>query len=202
MAIGGEMNALFEQMMRTAQSASNAFAATSQRKSDASAQSAGEAKGFLGLSNPFSAAMQPLLFPTADPAELDKKIADLSVVKAWLETTTQTVELSIKALEYQRSLLLGFSSKVELPDGETAADDPSKLNPALWAWDMMQKAGAQLQSASESVVRTASETMASAKMATQNATARVAAKPAAKKTKRKSTKTTKKAAAKKSVNSA
>jgi hypothetical protein len=182
MAIGGEMNALFEQMMRTAQSASSAFSATSKRKSDASAHGQ-ESKGLFGLSNPFSAAMQPLLFPTADPAELDKKIADLTVVKAWLETTTQTIELSIKALEYQRSLLTSFSSKAASPE-ETPQEDASKLNPALWAWDMMQKAGAQLQSASESVVKTATETMASAKEAATKSTT----KKTAKKTVRKSPK--------------
>jgi hypothetical protein len=102
-----------------------------------------------------SPAMQPFIFPTS-VEEVDKKIAELTTVKAWLETTTSTIGLSIKALEYQRSLLNGIAPKSE-QEREDAQDENSALNPAAWAWDMMQKAGENLQAAAVNVASKVTE---------------------------------------------
>lgn len=43
--------------------------------------------------------------PTLDPAEVEKRIADLQVVKNWLEMNLNLLQMSIKTLEMQKSAL-------------------------------------------------------------------------------------------------
>ena len=77
--------------------------------------------------------MGSLMFP--DLKDVEKKIAELETVENWLKANLSMLQMSIRSLEYQRSMLKG---------GEKAkaalADAPSKEppgNPAQWAWDMM-----------------------------------------------------------------
>jgi prefoldin subunit 5 len=43
--------------------------------------------------------------PTLDPAEIEKRIADLEVVRNWLEMNLNLLQVSIKTLEMQKSAL-------------------------------------------------------------------------------------------------
>ena len=54
-----------------------------------------------GMPFPNPAAM----FATLDPAEIDKKIAELKVIENWLTMTTNLMQMSIKTLELQKASL-------------------------------------------------------------------------------------------------
>ena len=82
---------------------------------------------------PASIPMQNLMFP--DIKEVEKKIAELETVEAWLKANLNMLQLSIKSLEYQRAMLKG-GEKAKAALSETAAKDVPP-NPAQWAWDMM-----------------------------------------------------------------
>ena len=55
----------------------------------------------VGMPFPNPAAM----FATLDPAEIDKKIAELKVIENWLTMTTNLMQMSIKTLELQKASL-------------------------------------------------------------------------------------------------
>jgi hypothetical protein len=42
------------------------------------------------------------MFATLDPAEIDKKIAELKVIENWLSMTQNFMQMSIKTLELQK----------------------------------------------------------------------------------------------------
>ena len=102
--------------------------------------------------NPGAYPLQSLMFPVLDPQELDKKIHDLEVVEHWLKANLGMLQLTIKSLQYQRAMLKGGekfraemassneANKVAAAGAEPAAE-PSSDNPAMWAWNMMARAG-------------------------------------------------------------
>ena len=45
------------------------------------------------------------MFPTIDPAELDKKIGELRVIENWLTMSLNFMQMSIKTLELQKASL-------------------------------------------------------------------------------------------------
>lgn len=98
--------------------------------------------------NPGAYPLQSLMFPVLDPKELEKKIAELQAVEHWLKANLGMLQLSIKSLEYQRAMLKGGEKFQDtLREGEGAKRGPSSgdageaSNPAMWAWDMMARAG-------------------------------------------------------------
>ncbi|MFN7751255.1 MAG: PhaM family polyhydroxyalkanoate granule multifunctional regulatory protein [Pseudomonadota bacterium] len=48
--------------------------------------------------------------PTADPREVERRIADLQVVSQWLRTNLSMLEMTIRTLEMQKSALEGLAS--------------------------------------------------------------------------------------------
>jgi hypothetical protein len=62
---------------------------------------------FQRMFNPMAFPMQSLLFPNLSVEELDRKIAELKTVASWLTANLRMLQLSIKTMEYQRSLLSG-----------------------------------------------------------------------------------------------
>jgi hypothetical protein len=99
--------------------------------------------------NPGAYPLQSLMFPVLDARELEKKVAELQAVEHWLKANLNMLQLSIKSLEYQRAMLKGGEKfQQALREGKHAqaaaapgsAPEPSP-NPAMWAWDMMAKAG-------------------------------------------------------------
>lgn len=101
--------------------------------------------------NPGAYPLQSLMFPVLDPKELEKKIAELQTVEHWLRANLNMLQLSIKSLEYQRAMLKGGEKFQEtLREGQGAKDgapatsqgeSPEAPHPAMWAWEMMSKAG-------------------------------------------------------------
>lgn len=104
--------------------------------------------------NPSAYPLQSLMFPVLDPEELDKKIRELETVEHWLRANLNMLQLSIKSLEYQRSLLKGGEQVREAMGGEDkgGGDIP---NPAMWAWNMMAQAGKDAMEAAESATKPA-----------------------------------------------
>jgi len=89
--------------------------------------------------NPSAYPLQSLMFPVLDAKELEKKIAELQAVEHWLRANLSMLQLSIKSLEYQRSLLKGGEKvRAAMEEGGEAGEIP---NPAMWAWNMMAQAG-------------------------------------------------------------
>jgi hypothetical protein len=93
--------------------------------------------------NPSAYPLQSLMFPVLDPEELEKKIRELETVEHWLKANLNMLQLTLKSLEYQRSLLTGGEKAREA--GASAGDTP---NPAMWAWNMMAQAGRDAMEAS------------------------------------------------------
>jgi hypothetical protein len=98
--------------------------------------------------NPGAYPLQSLMFPVLDPKELEKKIAELETVEHWLKANLGMLQLTIKSLQYQRAMLKGGEKfRSEMASGgaarqapDSAAQAPSD-NPAMWAWNMMARAG-------------------------------------------------------------
>jgi len=60
---------------------------------------------FQKLWNPMAFPLPSMFQPTHDPTEVEKRIADLQVVKNWLEMNLNLLQMSIKTLEMQKSAL-------------------------------------------------------------------------------------------------
>ena len=61
------------------------------------------AAGPAGQAMPF--AHPAALFPALDPAEIDRKIAELRIVENWLTMTLSMMQMSIKTMELQKASL-------------------------------------------------------------------------------------------------
>src|SRR5688500_13045727 len=83
---------------------------------------------FQRMLNPMAFPMQSLLFPSLSVEEIERKIAELKNVETWLTANLSLLQLSIKMLEYQQSLLAGKDG--EKPENPFA-------NASLWPWSMM-----------------------------------------------------------------
>lgn len=120
--------------------------------------------------------------PTLSVDDLDKKIADLKAVEAWLALNASMVRGTIQALEVQRGTIAALKSMgdtfaqtagaTEAPKAETAGVglDGAQLGvPGMW-WNMLQEQFKQ-------AVRTAMspEAMAEAAARAQEAAAKMAA---------------------------
>ena len=99
--------------------------------------------------NPGAAA--PSMFAMLDPKEIERKISELETVVTWLKGTVGMVELSLQTLKYQQTALASLneaSRSVQAgandaaPNFEALANSGAAINPALWAWNMMQQTAA------------------------------------------------------------
>ena len=98
--------------------------------------------------NPGAYPLQSLMFPVMDPKELDRKISELEVVEHWLKANLSMLQLTIKSLEYQRSLLKGGEKMRAAMEGAGEGENAEIPNPAMWAWNMMSQAGKDAMDAS------------------------------------------------------
>jgi peptidoglycan hydrolase CwlO-like protein len=90
--------------------------------------------------NPGGYPLQSLMFPVPDVKELDKKISELETVEHWLRANLNMLQMTIKTLQYQKDLLApGEKARASATPSTT---EEAMANPAMWAWEMMQK-GAQ-----------------------------------------------------------
>ena len=129
--------------------------------------------------NPGAYPLQSLMFPVLDAKELERKIVELETVEHWLKANLNMLQLTIKSLEYQRQMVQGGERiKAAMEEGRQPEGGGEELpNPAMWAWNMMAKAGTDAAEAMGRAVDAAGE--ASNEAATQAATP----KPKARRTK-------------------
>lgn len=100
------------------------------------------------MANPAGYPFQSLLFPVLDSKEVEKKISELETVEHWLKANLGLLQLSIKTLQYQKALLAQPAGKTAKDGtGELPKLDDTMMNPALWAWQMMNQTGDQMKTA-------------------------------------------------------
>ena len=100
--------------------------------------------------------MASMAMPTSDPAELEKRIADLKTVEQWLDFNLTLLRTTIQGLEIQRGTLLALKAwqnqASEQADEGKASD--SSPNPSaetnLW-WSAMQDQFQQLMQAAQNL---------------------------------------------------
>jgi hypothetical protein len=101
-------------------------------------------------SNPSSGVVSnaaAMMMAAMDPKEIERKTRELETVLMWLKAQVGVVEMSIKTLEYQKTFLTqmaatpaaGTAEKVDAPDLSELAKTAAAMNPALWAWNLMQQ---------------------------------------------------------------
>jgi hypothetical protein len=88
---------------------------------------------------PLAGMMPPLL----DPNEIDKRIADLRNVEAWLGMNLNVLRMTIQGLEMQKATLSAFQSLQQQPGAggekpEAAAPNPLASAAEAW-WSMLQQ---------------------------------------------------------------
>src|SRR5260370_21877647 len=71
-----------------------------------------------GMPFPNPAAM----FATLDPAEIDKKIGELSIIENWLGMSQNFIQMSIKTLELQKASLEAMRGAAAAGMGDSARD--------------------------------------------------------------------------------
>lgn len=103
-----------------------------------------------GANNPASNAAA-MMMATMDPKEIERKTRELETVLMWLKAQVGVVEMSIKTLEYQKTFLSQMAAtptpgtstaatdSVTAPDLSQLAKTAAAMNPALWAWNLMQQ---------------------------------------------------------------
>lgn len=70
---------------------------------------------FRRLWGPLGVPLPGMAMPTLDPAEIDRRIADLRSIEGWLAMNLNMVKFSIQGLELQRSALAAMRSAGEPP---------------------------------------------------------------------------------------
>jgi hypothetical protein len=70
---------------------------------------------FRRLWGPLGVPIPGMAVPTFDPQEVEKRIADLRSVEAWLNMNLNMLRYSIQALEVQRAALQAMKSATEPP---------------------------------------------------------------------------------------
>jgi len=120
---------------------------------------------FRRLWAPLGLPVPGMAMPTLDPAEVEKRIADLKSVETWLGMNMNMVKMAIQGLEMQKMALNAMKANAgaasdaagafaamsraaapaagAMQDPASAAPDPASnpmTNPMLWPWAMMQNA--------------------------------------------------------------
>ena len=89
---------------------------------------------FQKMANPFAFPLQNFLMPSLSLEEVERKISELKSVQTWLQTNLGMLEVSIKALEYQKALL---SPNSAAPANAPAPENPF-LDPKNWPWNFIK----------------------------------------------------------------
>ena len=75
-------------------------------------------EAFRKLWGPLGMPIPGMAMPTLDPAEIEKRVADLRSVEAWLTMNLNMVKLSIQGLEVQRAALLAMQAAAGKKEGD------------------------------------------------------------------------------------
>jgi len=96
---------------------------------------------FRRLWGPLGVPVPGMAVPTMDPKEVEKRIADLKSVEAWLSLNLNMVRFAMQGLEVQRAALLamqGGGSESALA-GMAAAGASTAASGMLWPWAVLQQ---------------------------------------------------------------
>lgn len=104
------------------------------------------------MANPGGHSFQSLFFPPLDVKDIEKKIAELKSVEHWLKANLGMLQLSIQTLEYQKALLTPPKDDRTQTGG---AGGENAVNPAMWAWQLMNQATEQFQAAAHQALQSA-----------------------------------------------
>jgi hypothetical protein len=63
-----------------------------------------------GAPQPFPFPNPAMMFAALDPAELDRKIAELRIIENWLSLSLHMMQMSIKTIELQKASLEALTS--------------------------------------------------------------------------------------------
>ena len=63
--------------------------------------------------NPLNIPLPTVMAPTLNPADIEKKIADMRAVEGWLSMNLNLLQMSIKTLEMQKSGLEALTASAE-----------------------------------------------------------------------------------------
>jgi hypothetical protein len=74
---------------------------------------------FRRLWGPLGIPLPGMAVPTFDPQEVEKRIAELKSVEAWLTMNLNMLKLSINGLEMQRAALQAMKSASEPPQNQS-----------------------------------------------------------------------------------
>lgn len=94
---------------------------------------------FRRLWGPLGVPVPGMAMPTLEPAEVEKRIAELRSVEGWLTLNLNMVKLSIQGLEMQKVALQAMRVSADAAAGHAGAAQ-SASNPMLWPWTAMQQA--------------------------------------------------------------
>jgi len=94
---------------------------------------------FRRLWGPLGIPLPGMTMPTLDPAEIEKRIAELKAVDGWLSMNLNMLRMAIQGLEVQKTALeaMRATAQVGLDAVSGGASEP---NPMLWPWAAMQQA--------------------------------------------------------------
>jgi hypothetical protein len=97
---------------------------------------------FRRLWGPLGLPVPGMAVPTMDPKEVEKRVADLKSVEAWLAMNLNMVRFAIQGLELQRAALQAMKegSSEAARSQLAAAGANSAASTMLWPWALMQQA--------------------------------------------------------------
>lgn len=76
---------------------------------------------FRRLWGPLGVPVPGLTMPTLDPADVDKRIAELKSVEGWLSMNLNMLRMAIQGLEMQKATLQAMRTAMTPPDTTTEA---------------------------------------------------------------------------------
>jgi len=94
---------------------------------------------FRRLWGPLGIPLPGMTMPTLDPQEIEKRIAELKSVEAWLSMNLNMLRMAIQGLEIQKAALQAMRATAEA-GMEAASAGAQQPNPMLWPWAAMQQA--------------------------------------------------------------
>jgi hypothetical protein len=97
---------------------------------------------FRRLWGPLGLPVPGMAVPTMDPQEVEKRVADLKSIEAWLAMNLNMVRFAIQGLELQRSALQAMKEGTSeaARSQMAAAGANSAAGTMLWPWALMQQA--------------------------------------------------------------
>ena len=94
---------------------------------------------FRRLWGPLGIPVPGMAMPTLDPQEVEKRIAELKAVDAWLSMNLNMLRMAIQGLEVQKAALQALRATAEA-GRDAASAGTQQPNPLLWPWAAMQQA--------------------------------------------------------------